>query len=69
MEHADSGGGISLLWMCSRRAGSGIVHQEFHSKKFAKEGRGVKRCNGPGHDLFCDQFMGCAGVREGVFCI
>ncbi|CRF49506.1 hypothetical protein HHE03_11230 [Helicobacter heilmannii] len=29
----------------------------------------LKGVNGPGHDLFCDQFMGCAGVREGVFCI
>nr|WP_233706921.1 hypothetical protein [Helicobacter heilmannii] len=33
MEHADSGGGISLLWMCSRRAGSGIVHQRVPLKE------------------------------------
>ncbi|CRF41257.1 pirin family protein [Helicobacter ailurogastricus] len=41
VEHADSHGGGGIIasgdvqWMT---AGSGILHQEFHSKKFAKEG-------------------------------
>ncbi|WP_414735925.1 pirin-like C-terminal cupin domain-containing protein [Helicobacter heilmannii] len=43
------------------------MHQEFHSKKFAKEGRGVKRCKWSGPRPFLRSIYGmCRCERGGV---